>query len=190
MKKLLLAAAALAVASPAMAATDGALSTTSSVGSVDVTVNIPEMVRVSGLDDMVMDITPAALTNQFSNNVTVADSFCVYSNDGPDGDYAISVAATPSGGGSGPYSLTGPESLNYQIYLGDVQSGGASFQYQFPGNVETFSSAADGLGRRTTLDCSAQGNNAIIRFRVMSADAIAAQAGTYTDTITVTVAVI
>ena len=190
MKKLLFAAVAAAMATPAMAATDGSLSTTDSTGTLDVTVNIPEMVRISGLDDLTINITPASLTSPFFNDSTESSSFCVYSNDGPDGEYSLTVNASASGVSGTPYALTGPETLPYSIFAGDEQSGTASFVYQFPGKVNTFSANADGLGRPTTLNCSNRGDNAIIRARVNNSDAIAVQAGTYTDTVTVTVAVI
>lgn len=190
MKKLLLTAAAIAFASPAMAATDGVLSETSSEGTLEVTVDIPKMVRISGLDDINIDVSPANIVDGGNNHITGSSEFCVYSNNGQDGAYSISVDASTSGVSGRPYLLAGAaENLNYTIYLGEL-GGGDEFQYQFPSNVETFDSNSDGNGRRTTLDCSDRGDNAIIRARVWEDDVIAAQAGIYTDTITVTVAVV
>lgn len=197
MKKLMIAAAAIAFASPAMAATDGDLSETSSTGTVDINVNIPKMVRISGLTDMFIQISPSSINNPYANNSTAADSFCVYSNDGPNGAYSLSVQANTTGGGSPygggrPWALAGDNGtyLPYVIYTGDVQSGGASFSWTGPSSTKTFESNGDGLGRRATLDCSDLGDNAIIRARVYNDDVLAAEAGDYTDTITVTVSVI
>ena len=58
--RALVAVSALAAA-PAFAATDGNLDTSSSQGSVDFTTVIPQMVRISGLTDMTLNVTPAAV---------------------------------------------------------------------------------------------------------------------------------
>lgn len=191
MKKLAFAAATavLAISSPAFAATDGALSTTSSTGTVQLNVNIPEMVRVSGLNDLTINVTPAMLTEPFFSREDAVDTFCVYSNDGANGEYSMAVSATAGPGGDTPFALTGPGQLPYAMWTSD--NVGNSFKsFRFNGSPTNYTSNADGAGRRTTLDCSAQGNNASIRFGVKDSNLIAAQAGAYTDTVTVTVSVI
>lgn len=191
MKKLMFGAAALAMmASPAMAETDGALSTTDSIGTLDVTVNIPKMVRVSGLDDLTIDVTPAMLTEPFFSREDATSLFCVYSNDGADGAYNLTVSANPSGiGGGTPFAMTGSAPLPYAIWTSD-DTGSQFKNFRFPGSTTSYLANADGLGRPTTLDCTDRAENASIKIGVTDANLIAAQAGTYTDTITVTVSVI
>lgn len=186
MKKLLIAAAAVAFATPAMAATDGELSTTSSAGTVEFNVNIPKMVRVSGLDDMTINVTPAMLTEPYFSREDANDTFCVYSNDGVDGAYAMTVSATSNTTGSGgAFQLNGPEALPYAVWTSDDT--GNKFKNYSYGQTTSYLAGADGNGRATTLDCSNRGDNANIHVGVNDSALIAAQAGSYTDTITVTV---
>lgn len=192
MKKLILAIAvpAMVAATPAFAATDGALDTTSSTGTLDVTVNIPKMVRVSGLDDLTFNITPAMLTEPYHSREDQTSAFCVYSNDGANGAYSMTVSANASGlGGSTPWALSGPESLPFAMWTSD-DTGNQFKNFRFPNQTTSYLSNADGNGRRTTLDCSSKGDNATIKVGVNDSDLIAAQAGTYTGTVTVTVSTI
>lgn len=193
MKKFAFAAATavLAISSPAFAATDGALSTTSSTGTVQLNVNIPKMVRVSGLNDLTIDVTPDALTEPYHSREDATDKFCVYSNDGANGAYSMAVSATAGPEGSSPFALTGAGStkLPYAIWTSD-NVGNEFKDFRFNGLTTSYASNADNAGRRTTLDCSVQGNNASIKFGVNDSDLVAAQAGTYTDTVTVTVSTI
>lgn len=192
MKNLVIGVAVLAMAAtPALAEVDGALSTTDSVGSLDVTVNIPKMVRVSGLDDLTINVTPAMLTEPFFSRSDATSLFCVYSNDGADGAYNLTVTANQSGlGGATPFALTGPGgALPYAIWTSD-NTGNQFKNFRFSGGTTSYLANADGLGRPTTLDCTDRTENASIKVGVLDANIIASQAGTYTDTITVTVSVI
>ncbi|HEX2812512.1 MAG TPA: hypothetical protein PKC32_00210 [Sphingopyxis sp.] len=188
MKKLAFAAATavLAMSAPAFAATDGALSTTSSTGDLQLNVNIPKMVRVSGLNDLTIDVTPAMLTEPYHSREDATDHFCVYSNDGADGAYSMAVTGTAGSGA--PFALSGPAPLPYYMWTSDNTNQFKS--YRFNGSTTSYLSNGDGNGRRTTLDCSVEGDNATIKFGVNDSALIAAQAGTYTDTVTVTVSVI
>jgi len=193
MKKLLtvLAITAMTAATPALAATDGTLDTTSSTGTFDVTVNIPKMVRVSGLDDLTFNITPAMLTEPYFSREDQTSTFCVYSNDGADGAYAMTVSGQASGlGGGRPWALSGPGGqLPFAMWTSD--NTGSQFKtFRFPNQTVNYLSNADGNGRRTTLNCGAQGDNATIKVGVNDSDLIAAQAGTFTGTVTVTVSTI
>jgi spore coat protein U-like protein len=192
MKKLMIAAAAAAMlATPAMASTDGALSTTNSSGTLDVTVNIPKMVRVSGLDDLTINVTPAMLTEPFFSREDATSRFCVYSNDGANGAYNLTVSANPSNiEGAAPYALQGTGgTLPYAIWTSD-NTANEFKNFRFAGLTTTYSANADGAGRPKTLNCTDRAENASIKVGVNDAAIIAAQAGTYTDTITVTVSVI
>lgn len=191
MKKFLTAAAiaALAISAPAFAATDGTLSVTNSTGTLQLNVNIPKMVRVSGLDDLTINVTPALLTEPFFSREDANDTFCVYSNDGTNGAYSMKVTSANAGVGAAPFSLAGPGGgLGYYMWSSD--NVGDPFKNYLFGQTTTYASNADGAGRRTTLNCSAQGNNANIHVGVNDADLIAAQAGSYTDTVTVLVSTI
>lgn len=194
MKKIAFAAATavLAMSAPAFAATDGDLSESASTGTVQVNVNIPKMVRVSGLNDMTIDVTPTMLTEPYHSREDATDTFCVYSNNGVNGDYSMAVTATASGvPGSAPFALTGTGgSLPYAMWTSD-NIGNSFKSFRFNGSTTSYASNGDGAGRRTTLDCNGgANNNAIIRFGVNDSDLIAAQSGTYTDTVTVTVSVV
>jgi hypothetical protein len=190
MKKIALVAilAATAVSAPALAATDGTLSTTSSTGTLDVNVNIPKMVRVSGLNDLTINVTPTLLTEPFFSREDATDKFCVYSNDGASGAYSMKITGAGAGVGGAPFSLNGAGgALPYYMWSSDTTN---EFKDYLFGQTTTYASGADGAGRRTTLNCSVQGNNASVKVGVNDADLIAAQAGTYSDTVTVTVSVI
>lgn len=149
------------------------------------------MVRVSGLDDMTIDVTTDMLTEPWTSREDANDTFCVYSNDGADGAYKMTVTATPGvGDDSTPFDLTGTGGkLGYAIWTSD-DTGNAFKGYTWNGNVQSYKSNGDSNGRRTTLDCGVQGDNANIHVGVNDTDIIAAQAGTYSDTVTVTVSVI
>jgi hypothetical protein len=188
MKKLLIAAAAIAFATPALAATDGNLSTSSSTGSLDVTVNIPKMVRVSGLQDMTFNITPAMLTEPYFSREDQTDTFCVYSNDGADGAYSMTVTSSHSGDAHHHWGLTGAGgTLPFAIWTSDTTNQFKTYNF---GQTVSYLANGDGQGRRTTLNCSDHGNDASIKVGFDDADLLAAQAGAYTGTVTVTVSTI
>lgn len=191
MKKLFFAAAAasIAISAPAFAETDGVLSTTSSTGTLDFSVTIPKMVRISGLDDLTINVTPALLTEPYFSREDVNDTFCVYSNDGPNGAYSMTVTGGNAGAGGAPFSLSGAGG-NLGYYMWSSDNPGNAFKNYLFGQTTTYASNGDGGPRRTTLDCSGAGDNANIHLGVTDADLIAAQAGSYTDTVTITVATI
>lgn len=204
MKKLMTIAAfaAATAALPALAQTnagtitgpgvDGQLSTSSSTGSFDVNAVIEPMVRISGLDNLTIKPTPAQLTSQYNSFTDGTTKFCVYSNINADGDYKIQVTGQPGTGGA-PYSLSGPGgTLNHLVYVSDdinnpLKPGGAGWTSN--NTVKTYKTTAGGLPRPTALNCPA-GENASVYVRLMNADVLAAQAGTYTGTLTVIVSVI
>lgn len=131
------------------------------------------------------------LTEPYHSREDATDLFCVYSNNGADGAYAMSVSANPSGvSGAGPFALTGAGgSVPYSIWTSD-NTGNQFKNWRFVGLTTNYSANADGLGRPTTTDCSDRADNASLKVGVDDAALIAAQAGTYTDTITVTVSTV
>ena len=188
MKKLLIAVAAIAIATPALAATNGHLSKSSSTGTLDVTVNIPKMVRVSGLKDMTFNITPAMLTEPYFSREDQTDSFCVYSNDGADGAYSMTVTTSHAGDAHHPWGLVGAGGvLPYSMWTSDTTNQFKDYNF---GQATSYLTNGDGQGRRTTLNCSDHGTDATLKVGFDDADLLAAQAGAYSGTVTVTVSTI
>ena len=195
MKKFLAlaAVAAAAVASPAFASTDGALSTSSSAGKVDVTTVIPPMVRISGLTDMTINVTPEALTSPYFSRMDANSTFCVYSNIGADGGYNIKVDG--DAGKTRPFTLSGTGgNLDYSVWVSDNPNNafsGAGVNgagYSFPGSTHSgYTTTRGGTARPVALDCAGTGKNAIVEVGVDNSTALAAQAGTYKGTLTLTV---
>jgi hypothetical protein len=186
--RALVAVSALAAA-PAMAATDGHLNKSSSTGSVDFTTVIPQMVRISGLTDMKINVTPAALTNKYFSRQDAESQFCVYSNVGADGGYTMRVdgdAGTTPGHG---FALAGSGgSLDYNVWVSDDTTN--SFKnYTWPGNTVTgYKTTSGGKARPADIDCSA-GKDALVHVGVDNSSIFAAVAGTYKGTLKITVAV-
>ena len=190
MKKFIVAAAvaAFAVSSPALAAKDGKLSKNDSVGKVDFTTVIPNMVRISGLTDMRIRVTPEALNSPYFNRQDTESKYCVYSNIGVDGGYNVTVDG--QAGTDNPFALAGEggSALDYNVWVSDDANN--SFRaYTFPGFQQTgFKTTSGGQTRPVTTDCSdIGGNNAVIHVGVDNREILAATAGTYKGTLTVTV---
>ena len=184
--RALVAVSALAAA-PAFAATDGNLDTSSSQGSVDFTTVIPQMVRISGLTDMTLNVTPAALQNKYFSRQDAESQFCVYSNVGADGGYTMKVDGD-AGDGSHGFGLTGPSKLAYNVWVSDDVNNHFK-NYTWPGNVVTgYKTTSGGKARPTDLNCSG-GKDALVHVGVDNKDIFAAVAGTYKRTLKITVAV-
>lgn len=193
LNKALIAALVLSpvMAAPAMAATNGALSTSSSAGTVDFTAVIPSMVRISGLTDMTLNVTPDAVTSPYFSREDTESKFCVYSNIGADGGYTLKVDGTA--GTTNPFALTNAATsakLSYDVWVSDNVSN--SFKnYTWPGNVVTgYKTTSGGQARPATLDCSDVGKNALVHVGINNTNILAATAGTYKGTLTITVSTI
>ncbi|MDB5714168.1 MAG: hypothetical protein JWO15_1565 [Sphingomonadales bacterium] len=199
MKKIIMlaAVAAFTLASPAMAAKDGKLSKNNSVGKLDITAVIPPMVRVSGLDDLRINVTPADLLNPYFNRQDAETKFCVYSNINAEGEYNITVdgdAAGPNSNGS-PFALSGAGGkLNYAVWVSDDVNNGfrsAGSGWTYPGYTHTgYKTTAGGLARPASISCSDVGENAALHIGIDNSQILAAQAGKYKGTLTVTVSTI
>src|SRR5271154_3862196 len=112
-KLLIVAAATAALVGPAAAATDGTLGSTST-GSFHVGVRLPLLVDITGLTDIhhtftTAEISAAAAIASYSPVILAEHDFCVYSNNGVDGAYSLTVTgpAGPSGGNEN-FGLNGP----------------------------------------------------------------------------------
>lgn len=196
MKKLIIGVAlsAFIVATPSLAATDGNLSTNHSTGKLTVKAHIPNMVRISGLDDLTIAVTPAALSNPYFHRQDAQSDFCVYSNDGAEGGYNISVDG--DAGTDSPYQLTGANgTLGYSVWISDdpnnpfTGAGVAGAGYTYPGSQKTnYQTTRDGNARPTTIDCSDVGNSdASLHIGIDNTKILAAQSGTYKGVLRVTV---
>lgn len=193
MKKFIaIAAAAVAFASPAMAATDGTLSDSSSSGSLTVTANIAPMVSITGLDDLTMTINAASILGPSSSAAIEISNFCVYSNADANGSYKIRVDGA-AGTAAQRFGLAGTGgTLNYAVHL--LETAGTNPNGSLvtsPGQTKNFQNTAGGQTRATDRNCgNVAGNaNAGLSVRVSDTDALAALAGSYTGVLGVVVSV-
>lgn len=194
MKNLALAAAlaASALASvPAAAATDGQLSSTSSVGSLTVTTTIPKLVKISGLSDISFSPTAANLADAGGTQNT-SERFCVYSNDTVNGLYKIRIdglAGSELNSGELKFGLTGPGGsvLDLGVWVSDQANSPYVRGTATPGqDIANFATTAGGQARPTNLTCAGQ-NNASLAFKLKNSGILKAVAGTYTGALTITV---
>jgi len=188
MKKFLIAAlAAAAFATPAMAETQGTLSSTSSQGTVVVTTNVPKLVRISGLEDITINATAADLSN-VNGAYNRSQTFCVYSNNTLNGLYNLKVdgqAGAELNTGEAKYSLNGPEdqTLSFALWTSDQASNVYGRGTAAPGVAKSFQTTAGNQQRTTTLDCNGR-DNASMNVRFTNARILAAVAGSYSGTLT------
>lgn len=189
MKKFLIATltGAAVMTTPALASTEGTLSHHHSVGTVTVGTYIPRLVEISGLTDLKLKITAAALNSPYFSRQDANETFCVYSNVGAQGGYNLKIDGTASNAQS-PFQLTGAGgTLNYNVWVSDNTSN-AFLNYVYPGDVEkNYATNADGKPRRTTTTCSVEGADANLHIGVNNTDILAAQSGYYKGTLTLTV---
>lgn len=190
---LLAAAAAIVTATPVFAATDGALSQTSSTGTMTVTTNIPKLVKISGLSDIVFNPTAADLANA-SATQNQTEKFCVYSNDTSDGLYKIKIDGTPGSElntGELKFGLTGPGGvLDLGVWASDKANDAYYAGTVAPGvEKSNFKTTSGGQTRPTTLNCGG-GTNASLAFKLKNSGILAKTAGAYTGTLTLTVSTI
>ncbi len=181
----------MAFAGVAQAATDGSLSSSSSVGTLDVNATIPEMVRISGLSDLTFNLTVAAITSP-SSNIVQASDFCVYSNVTTAGLYDISATGVASGDLANPFQLVdGSNTLNHVVFLQDDPINSPFSGYAHYAQVKHYSTVAGGLARPTDINCGnlSGGTNSRVKVVLRKPQIMAAPAGTYTGTLTLTVAV-
>lgn len=195
MKKILVVAAAMAAMSStsaiAQSAGDGQLSSTASTAQFDITTVIPKMVRISGLEDISLNVTAAAVSNP-SGAQNVGQRFCVYSNDSVDGLYKLTVdgqAGAELNTGEAKFSLAGPNNttLSFALWASDRANDVYYKGTAAPGVAKNMQTTAGGQTRPTTLNCNGT-ENASMNVRFTNARILAALAGSYTGTMTFTVA--
>jgi len=99
----------------AMAASDGSMGTgasASSTGSAVITLNVPDLIKISDLNDMTIDQT---------NSFTASDNVCVYRNlAGGYGVVAQSSNDASGAGTAGDFTLSdgGTSAVNYSVTWG------------------------------------------------------------------------
>ena len=153
-----------------IAATDGTLGTTSTF-SYNVTITIPERVRISGLQD-------AAFGAFGSSDTRINDDVCIYSNTSG-GNY--DVTATGSGAGNAFTIASGPNTVPYRLFWNDV-TGTVGQTELSAGTTLVGQTGAD----RTDTSCSG-GNNANIDILIERASVEGNPNGTYTGVITLVI---
>ncbi|MEO1576247.1 MAG: hypothetical protein AAFU65_14975 [Pseudomonadota bacterium] len=167
-KSVLLAAAFVGLGSTALAATDGAVGF-NSTGTVDITLQVNDEVRISNLTDINLGVFAGA-------DAIGSTDACVYRN----GTGFYRITASGSGAG-GAFSLTdGTNSVGYSVEFDD-------------GTGAVAMAASTPMVGRTGADpasatCATTGNNATVTTTVTAADGAALPAGTYTGTLTLLVA--
>ena len=130
---------------------------------------------ISGLEDVSFGTIPAMVEQSNSQNVVV----CSYS--GWFSRLPYSVLATGSGSGSAFRLSSGAATLAYDVQWADSpgQTGGTLLQPGVP--ASGFGNAATGLG------CLFQQNTASLTVTIRAADLAAAQAGSYTGALQITI---
>lgn len=163
----MIASGALTAAGVAIAANDGSTGATST-GDLDITAQIPDLVRITKLTDIDLGSWDG------STDMTGSDTVCVWST-----TRAYTVTATGDGAG-GAFTLSdGTNTLPYAVSWEDDST-----------NSESLSSGSpSGSMSATTNSASCSGGtNATVSVTVTSANAAGVPAGTYNGTLTLEVA--
>ena len=178
------AAALFLPSEPARAAAAGA----TSAESATVSVTIPERVKLSGLtgatDFQFGNWDPDAATDEVG-----ALDLCAWSNDGTPSQYSYQINASSANESGTDFRMTGGgEFLVYQVYWADaagVTTPAGATQLD-EGTADT-GFAMPGANNPT---CATNGDNASLVVEILEEDLSDAVAGTYTDTLTVTMGVV
>lgn len=162
----------------AVMAADGPLSVSSSSATAEVRAVIPQMIRITGLDDLDMGTyDPAA-----PGDMTASSTFCVFRNSAG-GEYTLQLDGDGGLDATTDFEIdNGTDELAYTVDFGDDSSGPLS-NYATPGSLLT-----DQVANSSDANC-ATGVQAELAVKVDGADALSARAGTYTGDLIVTVTV-
>jgi len=113
MKKILLASLILSsIATSSFAATDGTLGSTST-GTLNVDLNIANLVKIAGLTDIALDTTASDGQGNFVDAVGVSN-FCVYANNGA-GTFSLTATGDGTGGAFSLSDGAGVNDVAYQV---------------------------------------------------------------------------
>lgn len=163
-------ASALAASGAAVAANDGSIGATSS-GDLQVTLAVGDRVRISSLNDIALGGYTGA------GDLVGSDAFCAYRNG--TGLYSLSVASANAA--AGVYrARKGAKVIPYTVRIDDDvdASNGLS--------VVSGATVTGLQGSATSASCSGS-DNAALEVTFAAADLQGANAGAYTDTLTLLV---
>ncbi len=168
------------VASTGAIAADGSLSTTSSNATAEVTGVIPSMIQILNLGDGSDQFDLGTYNPAAPADMVALETFCVYRNNAGRG-YGISISGDGGLTAGTQFEIdNGTVEIAYTVAFND-DDGVAVVSYPTPATPLTTQ-----VGNAAP-DCSGAGNTAHLEVRVAQAVAAAAQAGTYTGDLTVTV---
>ena len=157
---------------------------TTSEDTVTINATVDPIVRISGLPDSMTFNLGAAFFNQSGPNTTQRPMFCVYSNVTSAGTFRLSAQGVDAvGGNSNAWALSNVDDGTELAFNVNAADGVTSRQIG-PGDNFAFSSAARTGSRPNTGDCSDTGNNMQLIVAFSKSDVLAANAGSYTGTIT------
>jgi len=178
---LIVAVAMLLFSLPAMAASDGDPGETST-GTSDISVTIPPLVRISGMED----ITVASYTGGAAG-IDEDFDLCIYSNMAAAGNsYRVTMTSTSPYGGATPNQFrisnaTNEQEIAYAVEWNDeADVGGSAVTYNTPLTGQT--------GWSNDVDCTDTDDNANLRVQMTQTNLLAVLAGEYTSTLTVVIA--
>lgn len=153
------------------AATDGLLGT-SSTGTATVSVTVPALIKISGMDNMAFGTWPGSGDLNDNQNV------CVYTNKAA-GTYRIT--GTGDGSGNAFTMASGGNTLAYSVYYNDA-TGTTGEQLLTAGTPLTGQS-----GAHTTSQTCSGGTNGNYHVEVLETDLLAVPSGDYSGLLTLVV---
>ena len=161
--------AVLALTAVPAFATDGSLSTTSSQGTTELTLTVPSMVKITGIEDpLVKDDWDG------TGDLVANDSVCVFANHATG---AYNITATGDGAAGHEFNVAnGANNADYTVNWNDG-SGNDPLTHNVAFTADNAS---------TVEDCSAS-TNATFTVTIAHATAIALPPKVYTGTLTLTV---
>jgi hypothetical protein len=179
MKRQLLLATSLILASGvAYAATQGAAGT-SSTGSVDLTLSMQQRVIVERLNNILIDATA---WDGSSDVLSTAEDFCVGQNLG----FAVDVTFTSANGTAPAFTAQdgAANAVDYNVYFKNGTGALTTDSQVSSGTPET----GVAMATQQNLGCAADNASIIVEFLGTDLQAASSNGTDYTDTITVLVA--
>jgi hypothetical protein len=162
---------AAATVAPAMAATQGSLSSSASTGTVLITATVNQLVRISALDDIPLGAYSGTA------GLSGSDQLCVYSNTG---GYTISAHGSGAGSDFLLVGNSGTATVPYTVQWADAAPAET-------GNSLSVNTAVSQSVSGVNPTCGG-GNNATVIISVSGEALATAPADSYSGTLTLTVA--
>ncbi|TQV85134.1 hypothetical protein FKG94_02795 [Exilibacterium tricleocarpae] len=137
---------------------------------VSFSVNLPELVQVTNLNDVDLG------TWNGQDDLQVSEEFCVFRN----GKGGVAIRTNGGNDTATQFNLSGPGTIPYTV---EYSQGGGFFAAQ-PG--VTISAAASGFAGESVRDCTnVGGTNTTVRISVSAGDIGTSAPGSYDDTVTI-----